>query len=485
MNYNDLCYYAKHNLVAFPKLASNNQNPPHLNFISRKVQYIIETPCPPGKYKLLIFSCPPRHGKTELISKHLPCWFLGKYPDKRVIMSSYASDLATDNSSMARDLFEEWGPILWNVHKSEQTFKKNEWKTNKGGGCRAVGIGGGITGFGGDLFLIDDYLKDRQEAYSQLIRDGIYNWFSWAAMSRLHPGATMIIMATRWHDDDLIGRTLKTQDENPLFDITYINLPALKVEGHADPLGREDGQSLWELRYSAELLNNIKKSPSVGSIVFDALYQGNPTSEEGALFKSENFRYYNFDPKKDIFTCYVKDREPLIIRGSELTRCTYVDPAIELKTYNDPTGIAVWAYSSKYKIWLLLDIIIDRIDINDLNDTIINLSIQNRSKKAGLENEKLGKAAVKLSAGRDRGIAFFEVPTGGIDKYARASTMAIYIGNERVFFPQHNNYLNEYLRQLTKFPNADHDEAVDITSMAANMERKRSIAQIMADAAKQ
>lgn len=474
---------ARSHLAFFPVVASHNQLPAHIALIAGKIQQAIEAPVL-DKNRLLIISVPPRHGKTELISKHLPAWYLGRYPHNRIILTSYGAQLAEDNSSRAKDIFSEWCHLWPGVSPSRSKWKKASWETSQGGGVIAAGVGGPCTGYGAELFIVDDYVKGHEEAESATIREKIWNWWQSVSVTRLHPGAVVIILATRWHDDDLIGRLLKQYKENGPeefpFILETINLPAIAEPN--DLMNRHPGVALWPSRYNEKRLEHAKKA--VGPYWWSALFQGTPTDRGGTLFKSINFRYYEFDAIKAEYVCHRKDKEPIRIKKSDLIRHVYVDPAIEIKKVNDPTGSLAWGYSRKCKVWLLLDRINDRIEHTDIMERIKSFAWKNQCSLIGIENEKLGKVLVKQSAGNDRiggqSIPFKEISTNGLDKYTRAVPMANYIENERVFFPRGVGWLSDYESYLTKFPNADHDEDVDCTSMAENMESKISLAEVLA-----
>jgi predicted phage terminase large subunit-like protein len=363
-------------------------------------------------------------------------------------------------------------------------FTRSDWETSEGGGCKATGITAGVGGYGADIFLIDDYHKDSLSAESKLQRDNVWDWWNSAAFERLHPGGIVIIYATRWNDDDLCGRLLKQQEElgdKCPYRIIHIKMPALAEEN--DILGRNPGEALWPWWKSKEILESTKLS--LGPYVWSALYQGNPTPRGGNLFKSEWFRYYTIDPLTSDFLCWKEGvTEPIKVRRKELIRHVYVDPALETKTINDPTGMLAWGYSRKHRIWLLLGRVNDRIEHTKIHGKILTFAHKNSCSVIGVENEKLGKVIVKQSAGNDevggKKISFKEIPTGGVDKYARATNMANYTENERVFFPKNAHWLGEYETNLILFPLAAHDEDVDCTSMAEHMEGKLSVAEALA-----
>jgi len=473
---------ARNHLWAFPKLASGHKCPRHLVYASKVLIDTIKRRSP--KVKLLILNAPPRHGKTEQFPIHGTPFILGHYPEKKIIIASYAASLSERHSAKARDLFAEWGPVLWNVKPHNAVFGRSLWQTEKGGEVLAVGLDGGTSGFGADILFVDDYHKNREQAESALQRDKAWTWWQSVAGTRIHPNATIVFFATRWHDDDIIGRILlqhKEEGARSPFDLTYINLPAIAEED--DALGREPGEALWPWWMDTERLNHVKNT--VGPYEWSALFQGHPTSRGGSLFKSDDFRYYTVDSLSSDFLCWRKDiAEPLRISRKSLMRHAYIDPALEVKTTNDPTGMAAWGYSREHRIWLLLDRKNARIEHHKIMDAIKLFAFKAECSKIGIENEKIGKILIKQSAGNDeiwgKKIPFFEVPTKGLDKYARATPMASYIEAERVFFPKNAPWLSEYETSLVKFPSVAHDEDIDVTAMAQDMESKLTLAEIMA-----
>ena len=483
MNEGQLAALASRHLYAFPKLASNYRIPRHSEYLANRIQDALKDQNDPSKrhdkHKIFMVAGPPRHGKSELTCNHGAAWILGNHPRKKIIIASYQASLSEKHSRRARELFRRWGPILWGSYPSSVTFAGSDWETSEGGGVKSVGIQAGASGFGADVLFIDDYHADNLSAESKLQRDNVWSWWESAAIERLHPGGIVVIYATRWHDDDLCGRLKKQEKElgeNCPFEIIDIKFPAIAEEN--DILGRKPGEALWPWWKNETALNNIRMA--VGSYVWNALFQANPTPRGGTLFKSENFRYYEIDPQTSDFLCWRKGVEkPLVVKRKKLIRHVMVDPAIEVKKTNDPTGMLAWGYDREHKIWLLLDRINDRIEITKAHEKILSFAFKNECTEAGIENEKLGKVLVKQSAGKDgianRKIPFKEIPTGGVDKYARATVMANYQENERVFHPLGAHWLSNYEGNLTVFPNGAHDEDPDCTSMAAKMEVKKSM----------
>lgn len=493
MKEQELAWMAADHLYVFPKLASGYRIPRHSKYLAERVQAAIEEQNDPekrqNKHKIFMVGGPPRYGKSELLCCHGNAWILGNYPRKKIIIAAYQASLAEKHSRRARGLFEKWGPLLWGVYPSQTTFAGNDWETSEGGGVKAVGIQAGASGYGADILGIDDYHSDNLSAESKLQRDNVWEWWLSAAIERLHPGGIVIIYAVRWHDDDLCGRLLKQEkklgDDCP-FEIINIRFPALAEEN--DILGRQPGEALWPWWKDEKALNNIRIA--VGPYVWNALFQANPTPRGGTLFKSEHFRYYEIDTLTSDYLCWRKDiKEPIRVKRKELIRQELVDPSLEIKKTNDPTGMLAWGYSRQHKVWLLLDRINDRIEHTQVHDKMLNFAFKNKCTTIGIENEKIGKILVKQSAGRDqigdKKIPFKEIPTGGLDKYARATPMANYFENERVFLPQNAPWLSDYEAGLISFPHGAHDEDVDCTSMAAQMEEKLSMLDMLAARASQ
>lgn len=260
----------------------------------------------------LIISAPPRHGKTELVSVRFPAWYLPQYPRHNVILASYGADLAGAKAKECRDLIEtEEHHILFpEVRVKDDSRAGNHWKLEYyeselqkwkvGGEFFSAGVGGPATGFGADVLIIDDYIKNWEEAQSITVKDKHWDWWRSTARTRLAPNAAVIIMATRWADDDLVGRIIQDKSE----DWHIIRLPALAETqkerdfknkkfglpvGMPDLLGRKTGEALCPKRYTADDLKVTRKSS--GSVIFEALYQGYPALAEGNRYKREWFRF--------------------------------------------------------------------------------------------------------------------------------------------------------------------------------------------------
>jgi len=324
---------ARRRLMPFMKFVSPWYRPAHVHqLIAEKLQQVelyVQTRGEQGIGRLLI-ETHPRVGKSELVSRHFPAWFLGKNPDKRVILTSYGADLAVANSRAAREIllnhafravFGSLGTVDAPVELSSDSRSVQAWDlaTPHRGGLVATGVGGGITGKGAHLLIVDDPFKNRGEAESETHRSSVWDWWTSSAYTRLEDGAAVIGMFTRWHGDDWAGRLLKAMASDPMADqYEVLCLPAIweepEYEGEwdahfrnsllngiwvdqIDPLGRQPGEALWPEKYNRAALNKIRAN--IGIYDFEALYQQRPYLRSGGLFQRDWFPIVERGPKPD------------------------------------------------------------------------------------------------------------------------------------------------------------------------------------------
>jgi len=253
------------------KLNPNWIAAPHLLYISLQIAQAIAK----GNGRVII-SVPPRHGKSELITKYTTIWCLEHFPHWNTILATYGAELSTDFGREVRDIIQGNEDLL-TVRIRKDANRTANWKTEQGGGMAAVGVGGSMTGRGANILLIDDYIKEIKEAMSKGHKDFLWDWFKSTAFTRIEPGGSCIIIATRWAPDDIHGRILR--DPVLAKEWTYIEIPALAFEG--DVLGRAEGEALFPERYDRSTLLNIKET--LGTYFFNALYQQRPIDDESAL----------------------------------------------------------------------------------------------------------------------------------------------------------------------------------------------------------
>lgn len=253
-------------------------NVPHLVHIQTQLERVTR-----GEIDRLMLFLPPRHGKSQLATVRYPVWRMECDPSLTVIVGAYNKLLATSFSRQARRIARE------RLALDDERTAADEWQTVAGGIYRAVGVGTGVTGKGARLIIVDDPTKSREEANSAAYRERVWDWYRDDLYTRLEPGGAIILIMTRWHEDDLAGRILESEDAP---NWTVISLPALAEAN--DPLGRAEGAALWPARFDVTDLERIRTV--LGTASFTALYQQRPTALEGGLFKREFFKIVDVVP---------------------------------------------------------------------------------------------------------------------------------------------------------------------------------------------
>lgn len=252
-----------------------------------------------GTLKRLIINMPPRHGKSELVSVNFPAWCMGRNKDRSIIAASYGADLATDFGRKVRNIMDEPDyKVLFDTRLAEDAKAKGSWSTNGRAEYNAVGVGGAITGKGAGIIVIDDYFKNREDADSEVMSEKLWDWYKSTLRTRITPDGAIVVVATRWKDDDLVGRIL---EEGGRDEWEVIALPAIAEE---DEEFRKEGEALWADYYTLEHLNQTKED--IGFYEFNSQYQQNPVTRETQIFKPEMFKYISLEEVlKKKTACYV------------------------------------------------------------------------------------------------------------------------------------------------------------------------------------
>lgn len=401
-----------------------------------------------GDLKRVIVTMPPRHGKSERVSRKFPAWHLGRNPDDEIILASYSIDLSRGFSRIARDTLSKHYDVF-GVRIDPNNQSAESWGIEgHRGGLHAAGVGGPITGKGAKIAIIDDPVKNAEEADSETIREKIWEWYTSTLYTRLTPDGRIIIVMTRWHEDDLVGRLLKKEKEEIEAGThqgerwTVINFPALAEEN--DILGRKYGEPLWpEYGFDRIRLEQIKID--VGSRVFNALYQQRPSAAEGQLFKRSWWRYYRVLPKlaKKIIS---------------------VDASFKDNDTSDFVSIQVWGKSGPDVY--LVDRIKDRMDFVTTIQTIRNVVAKHPDAHAKYIEDKANGSAIISVLRREIGGIIPVNPEGG--KVARAYAVSPYVEAGNVYLPEGVPWVQDFVEECAAFPNGQHDDDVDAMTQALN-----------------
>jgi predicted phage terminase large subunit-like protein len=430
--------------------------PPHLALVDETVVEAIwrAQAADRDRPEIVLVSAPPRHGKSTLVSEYLPAWFLGSFPERRVILASYEADFAATWGAKTRGLLEEHGPALYRIGVDERSRSASRWDIERrAGGMVTAGVGGPITGRGAHLLVIDDPIKNAEQAHSPTIRDKQWDWWLSTARSRLEPGAVVVCVMTRWHEADLAGRLLLDSREggDP---VREIRLPALAERGC--PLGRQQGEALWPKRFNRAYLEHTRKV--LGPYWFSAMYQGRPTPEEGGMFDRKDFRY--FELRGELVVCRHPDGTKKEFGRDWCGKFQVVDLAASERESADYTVISeIWV--TPESDMLVRSVARDRVAVPDQP-----AFFRHHHAGGAVKFEAIGYQCGMIQTMLRQGFPAEAVYPDG-DKVTRAGAAGVLYRQGKVYHLAGAPWLGELEAELLAFPAGEHDDQVDTIAYAA------------------
>jgi predicted phage terminase large subunit-like protein len=398
-----------------------------------------------GKARRLIINMPPRHTKSEFGSYMLPAWFLGRDPSKKIIQCSNTAELAVGFGRKVRNLVgsEQYARIFPNVNLRSDSKAAGRWSTNANGEYFAIGVGGTVTGKGADLLIIDDPHSEQEAAIAATnpeVYDKVYEWYSSGPRQRLQPGGSIIVIMTRWSKKDLTGRILKSALEKDGDEWDIIEFPAILPSGKA----------LWPQFWDIKELEVLREELPLAK--WQAQYQQQPTSEEGALVK------------RDWWKPWEQDNPP---------QCTYViqswDTAFTKNERSDYSACTTWGvfYLNEDELQpnvILLDAFKARLEFPELKEKAFNMYKEWMPDSFIVEGKASGLPLIGEL--RRMGIPVSEfTPTRGNDKIARLNSVTDLFASGKVWAPP-RRWADEVIEEMASFPNSDHDDLVDSATQA-------------------
>lgn len=424
---------ARHYLIAYCKLMFPDYKVGNHHAIIADALERVER----GECKRLMISMPPRHGKSQIASEFFPAWYLGRNPDKYIITATYSQDLANDFGRKVRNqLLDEYHQAAFpDCRLVDDSKAKNKFNTTAKGVYYAVGVGASATGRGAHLLLIDDPLKGRKEAESEVMRQGLKDWYTSVAYTRLMPGGAIIIIQTRWHEDDLAGWVSR---EHPHEGWEVLNLPAID----------DNDQPLWPEQYPLETLLNIKRT--IGSRDWEALYQQRPAASEGEIFKREWWRSYKELPK---LKWIMQSWDTAYKKGAE----------------NDYSVCTTWGVSETG--YHLIDLWKGKVEFPELKRTARNLAAKWNPRAILIEDKASGQSLIQeLKTNSKLNIIAVSIDS---DKQTRAYAVTPFIEAGNVYLPEETEWVQDFIDECAVFPNGVHDDSVDSMTMFLNYVRRR------------
>jgi predicted phage terminase large subunit-like protein len=412
-----------------------------------------------GSLKRLIINMPPRHTKSEFASYLFPAWYLGKYPHKKIIQTAHTAELATNFGRKVRNLVATPDyQALFPTKLSSDSKAAGRWNTNKGGDYFAIGVGGAVTGKGADVLIIDDPHSEQEAMQGNpAVFDRVYEWYSSGPRQRLQPGGSIIIVMTRWSKRDLTGQIINNSIKRDGDEWEQIEFPALMPSG----------KPLWSEFWSQKELEAIKNERPVSK--WEAQYQQNPTSEEGAIIKREMWKIWE------------KDEPP---------PCEFIiqswDTAFEKNNRADYSACTTWGVFHKtdsegYEVAhiILLDAFKERLEFPELKKKAQEL--YEDWQPDALIVEKKAAGAPLIYEMRRMGIPLQEyTPSKGSDKIARVNAVSDLFASGFVWCPD-TRWAEEVMEECASFPNGEHDDLVDSMSQALLRFRQGGLVRLNSD----
>lgn len=440
----------------------------------------IQVDAPDGLY-LVTRDLIPTHN-SELASTRFPAWHIGHHPHHEIINVGYNMDLPVEFSRKIRALMRSsaYSNIFPDTQLSPDSQSVEMWKTTRGGGFLCAGVGGGITGKGAHILIIDDPIKNQEEANSARVRDGLFDWYQSTAYTRLAPGGGVLIIQTMWHDDDLASRLIRSMEASAEADqFEIIRYPALSTQWEyrdedtwqivrsdteldlsVDPrsltLLRPPDMCLHEGRYPTDALKRIRSNlqPSI----WQALYQQDPVPDGGMYFRTEYFQYY--------------PTYPSLAECSVITACDF---AIGEKQQNDFTVVATIAVAPNSRIYVL-NVLRFKEDtygiVQKMMGEVARWSAGAGSYQLGVEDGQLWRAIKPVFESEARAwrvVPPIEALRPATDKQARARPLQGAMQHGRMYFPMESTWLVDCRNEMLRFPFGAHDDMVDALAWAVHL----------------
>lgn len=429
-----------------------------------------------GKLRRLIISMPPRHTKSEFGSWLLPAWYLGHFPDKKILHASHTADLTANFGRKIRDLIEEgvYKEVFPDTVLKSDAKSSGKWQTTKGGQYYAAGVGGALAGRGADLAIIDDPISEQDLTDGAF--DQCWEWFQAGPRQRLQPGGVIVIIMTRWSKKDLVGKLLTRMDKDPLAEkYEYIEFPALLYEKGHDGDDSRVLDSLWPEYWPLDDMLAVKRA--IAPHLWSAQYMQKPTGKGAAIIQPGSIRRWPSDVP-------IPEMEYLVHS---------YDPAFEQKESMDPTGFTIWGafrpvgvidgvrYDGSRLHFMALNAIKKRMDFPELKRFAIGQYRSGKPDTVVIEKRASGLPLVQELWRAGLFVETFTPHRGTGDKGVRLNSVSSMFDEGLVWVPEGPLWADELVEDLQSFPNCEFDDLVDSTTMALLRFKRGNFVRLNAD----
>ena len=457
--HNDFLYFVKH---VWPDFVEGK----HHRKIADKFNQIAT-----GEIKRLIINMPPRHTKSEFSSYLLPAWMIGRNPKLKIIQTTHTAELAVRFGRKAKTLMDDKAyKEVFETRLREDSQAAGRWETEQGGEYFAAGVGGAITGRSGHLLIIDDPVKNREDAESARMMDKLNDWYTSTLYTRLEPHVgAIVVIQTRWSENDMIGQLLENEmnvSEKGRENWTIVDLPALYEDEDDRPIlpdhcetipdwRTEVGQALCPQRYDVDDLERIREA--VGSRDFASLYQQRPAPEGGNMFDPSWWQYYSYDTPIPQF------QRVMLAVDATFTATNKSDYVV---------GIVVGQAGSQFYV---LDLVREKLDVVGTMAMIARLYKRHNLSGTVIELAASGYAVYQMMQKKVPGLIGFKPDRS---KEARAAGVVPLVEAGNVYLPASATWLDAFINEFSLFPASKNDDMVDALTMALNYCSQRSAPQL-------
>lgn len=409
----------------------------------------------------IAISVPPRHLKSTAITNSYPSWFMSRENFRSSIVTSYGDNLVEKAGEKNREKIKNICSSLFGTYLKNGVGSKKIWEIEGGGRFKAATIRGGATGEGAELLVIDDVVKNREDANSKLMQQKIWNEYNDTYLTRLHRNGILIVVMTRWDANDLRGKIDDFEKNLKWFKLDLSAINETQEDCDNDPLDRPIGKALYPQMFDEKYFEPFKANPKTWA----SLFKQKPSIEQGEYFEGRFFQAFTHDDT--FFYLHQKDGNILSIKQDDCWFFQTIDTAQKDKEINDETAISTWIVTPQYNL-LLWDVYHDRIKIPEQERKIDEYWLKYKSFLSfqAIEDKGSGIGILQKLSDTARPIKAIKANQS---KVIRTSAIVSMYGNYKVYHKQGAEWRNEYEAQLLEFPSGKHDDMVDTASMAGNI----------------